>query len=168
MNWLDLAILLALAWFAIAGATAGLPRELLTLAAMLLGVVMAGLLGDRLGEEFAVLTGSQRVGGVLGFLSIFLAIYGAGQIAAVVLREAALSLTFGPLHHPGGLVVGLIKGVIMVEVALIVFSRWHFETMVGAIDGSFLAPFFLEGFPFVLRLLPGEFRRAVDAFPAPV
>jgi len=168
MNWLDLAILLTLAWFTIAGATAGLPRELVTLAAMLLGVVMAGLLFGRLGEEFAVLTGSDRVGGVLGFLSIFLAVYGAGQIAAVVLREAALSITFGPLHHTGGFVVGLVKGVILVEVALIIFSRWHFGTMVGAIDGSFLAPFFLEGFPFVLRLLPGEFRRAVDAFPAPV
>ena len=43
MNWLDLVILLVLAWFVIAGATAGLVRESVTLIAVLLGVVLAGL-----------------------------------------------------------------------------------------------------------------------------
>ena len=166
MNWLDLAILLTLAWFTIAGATAGLPRELVTLVAMLLGVVIAGLFYDRLGDEFAVLFDSERAGGLLGFAAIFLAVFGAGQILTVLLKNAALTLTFGPLHHSGGFVAGLLKGLILVEVVLAVFARFHFETMVAAIDGSLLAPFFLDGFPFVLRLLPGEFRRAVDAFPA--
>jgi membrane protein required for colicin V production len=168
MNWLDLVILLTLAWFTIAGATAGLPRELTTLVAMLLGTVLAGLFYERLGEEFAVLLDSARAGGAAGFFAIFFAVFGAGQILTVLFKSAALTLTFGPLHQSGGLVVGLLKGVILVEIVLIVFSRFHFDTTVDAIDGSLLAPFFLEGVPFVLRLLPGEFRRAVDAFPQPV
>jgi membrane protein required for colicin V production len=166
MNWLDLLILLTIAWFTIAGATAGLPREMITLVSMLLGVILAGLFYERLADDFDVLVGSRRAGGILGFSAIFVAIYGAGQIAAVLLKNAALTLTFGPLDHTGGLLVGLLKGVILVEVVLIVLSRYHFETTVNAIDGSLLAPLFLEGIPFVLRLLPGEFRRAVDAFPA--
>ena len=166
MNWLDLAILLTLAWFTIAGATAGLPRELTTLVAMLLGTVIAGLFSDRLGDEFAVLLDNEALGGVIGFFAIFFAVFGAGQILTVLFKSAALTLTFGPIHQSGGLLVGLLKGVILVEVVLIVFARYHMETMVAAIDGSLLAPFFLDGFPFVLRLLPGEFRRAVDAFPA--
>ena len=168
MNWLDLAILLTLVWFTIAGATAGLPRELVTLVAMLAGVVLAGLFYDRLADDFTVLFENARVGGVLGFFAIFLAVYGAGQIATALLKSQALTLTFGPLHHSGGLVAGLLKGVILVEAVLTVFSLFHFDTMVAAIDGSFVAPFFLDGFPFVLRLLPGEFRRAVDAFPQPI
>jgi len=168
MNWLDLAILLTLAWFTIAGATAGLPRELVTLVAMLVGTVVAGVFSDRLGDEFAVLLDDQALGGVIGFFAIFFALFGAGQIVAVLFKNVAQTLTFGALDHSGGLLVGLLKGVTLVEVVLIVFARYHIETMVAAIDGSLLAPFFLDGFPFVLRLLPGEFRRAVDVFPQPV
>jgi membrane protein required for colicin V production len=169
MNWLDLVILLALAWFVIAGATAGLPRELLTLVAMLLGVVLAGLFHDRLGMDFDLFTENENLARVLAFLAIFGAVYGAGQIAAVMLKGFALTLTFGPLDHTGGLVLGLVKGIVLIETLLFLFVRYHFEPLVAAIDGSFLAPFFLRGIGFlVLPLLPGDFREAVDAFPAPI
>ncbi len=167
MNWLDLAILLTLAWFIIAGATAGLPRELLTLVAMLFGTVLAGLLHGRLADNLHLIVQNERVAHIAAFASIFLAVWGAGQIAAVMLKPVALTLTFGPLHHSGGLLVGLLKGMILVEAVLFLFARYHFQTMVEAIDGSFVAPFFLRGFPFLLWLLPGAFRTAVDAFPAP-
>jgi membrane protein required for colicin V production len=166
MNWLDLVILLALAWYVIAGATAGLPRELLTLVAMLLGVVLAGLFHDRLGVDFELFTDNSNLAHVLAFFAIFGAVYGAGQIAAVMLKNVALSLTFGPLDRTGGVVIGLLKGLILIETVLFLFARYHFETTVAAIDGSFLAPFFLRGIPFLLALLPGDFRDAVEAFPA--
>jgi len=165
MNWLDLVILLVLAWFAIAGATAGLPRELVTLLAMLLGVVLAGLFHERLATDLLLFIDREQTARVAAFAAIFFAVLGAGQIAMVLFKEQALTLTFGPLEHPGGLVVGLLKGVILVEVALVLFARYRFVTMTEAIDGSLLAPFFLDGFPFVLRLLPGSFRTAVEAFP---
>jgi membrane protein required for colicin V production len=167
MNWLDLVILLTIAWFTIAGATAGLPRELVTLVAMILGIILAGLFHERLAADLGVFTDNERLARVLGFMAIFLAVLGAGQIAMVLFKNQALGLTFGPLDHPGGLVVGMLKGVMLVETVLIVFSRYHFTTMTDAIDGSFLAPFFLDGFPFVLLLLPSAFRDAVEAFPAP-
>jgi uncharacterized membrane protein required for colicin V production len=165
MNWLDLVILLALAWFVIAGATAGLPRELVTFVAMLLGVVIAGLVHRPLGDDLDLLIGNARLAQVIAFSAIFVAVWGAGQIAVVLFKPVAMSLTFGPLDHSGGLVIGLLKGLIFVEAVLFLFARYHFETMVAAMDGSFLAPFFLHGFPFLLAFLPSEFRAAVDAFP---
>lgn len=168
MNWLDLAILLTLVWFTLAGATAGLPREALTLAAMLLGVVLAGLFHDRLAVDFEAVLSNQRAAQAASFAAIFFAVYGAGQIGAVLLKSAALTLTFGPLDHTGGFVLGLLKGVVIIEAALFLFARYHFATMVGAMDGSLLTPFFLHGIPFVLIFLTDEFRRAVDAFPAAI
>lgn len=168
MNWLDLVILLTLVWFTLAGATAGLPREALTLASMLLGVVLAGQLHAGLADDFEVVFSNPRAAQAASFAAVFFAVYGAGQIAAVLLKNAALTLTFGPLHHTGGFVLGLIKGIVIIEAALFVFARYHLETVVGAMDGSLLTPFFLNGVPFVLILLPEEFRRSVDAFPAPI
>jgi uncharacterized membrane protein required for colicin V production len=165
MNFLDLVILLTLAWFTIAGATARLPRELVTLFAMLLGVVLAGLFHERLADDLLVLIDSFRVARVVGFAAIFFAVWGAGQIAVVLFKDAALSLTFGPLDFGGGLAAGLLKGIILVEATLFLFARYQFDTMTSAIDGSLLPPIFMRGIPFVLWLLPSAFRAAVDAFP---
>lgn len=165
MNWLDLIILLTLAWFTIAGATAGLPREIVTFVAMLLGVALAGLFHERLADDLLVIIESARVARVVAFAAIFFAVLGAGQIAVVLFKNAALSLTFGPLDQSGGLVIGLLKAVVLIEAGLFLFARYQFDAMTGAIDGSLLAPFFLRGIPFVLILLPDDFRAAVDAFP---
>ena len=168
MNWLDLVILLTLVWFTIAGATAGLPREAVTLIAILLGVVLAGVLHDRLAAELLVMVENERTARVIGFSAIFFAVFGAGQIASVQLKAFAQTLALGPLNHSGGLFIGLLKGVILVEAALFLFARYHFRGMVEAIDGSLLTPFFMDGFPFLLAIMPGDFRTAVDRFPAPV
>ncbi len=168
MNWLDLILLLTLVWFTIAGATAGLPREAVTLIAMLLGVVLAGVLHDQLAAELIVMVDSKRTARVIGFAAIFFAVFGAGQIASVLLKGIAQTLALGPLNHSGGFVVGLFKGVILIEATLFVFARYHFQDMVEAIDGSLFTPFFLRGIPFLLALLPADFRAAVDRFPAPL
>lgn len=165
MNFLDLVILLTLAWFTIAGATARLPRELVTLAAMLLGVILAGIFHVRLGDDLIELIDSVRVARVIAFCAIFFAVWGAGQIAVILYKDLALTITFGPLDLGGGLIAGLLKGVILVETLLFLFARYQFDTTTSAIDGSLLAPIFMRGIPFVLWLLPRAFRVAVDAFP---
>src|SRR5215204_350208 len=76
MNWLDLVILLVLAWFAIAGATAGLPRELVTLLAMLLGVVLAGLFHERLATDLLLFIDREQTARVAAFAAIFFAVLG--------------------------------------------------------------------------------------------
>jgi membrane protein required for colicin V production len=165
MNFLDLVILLTLAWFAIAGATARLPRELVTLLAMLLGVVLAGLFHERLADDLLVLIDSFRAARVVGFCAIFFAVWGAGQIVVVLYKDQVQTITFGRLDFGGGLAVGLLKGVILIETMLFLFARYQFDATTDAIDGSLLAPIFLRGIPFVLWLLPSAFRSAVDAFP---
>lgn len=168
MNWLDLAILLTVAWFTIAGATAGLAREVVTLLALLLGLVVAGLFAGNLADDVGIVVENRAWAEIVAFALIALAVFGAGQIAAILLKGPSQTLALGRLNHGGGLVLGFLKGALLVQAALILFARYHIPALVDALDGSFLTPFFLDGAPVLLTLLPAEFRRAVEQFPRPL
>jgi len=166
MNWLDLVLLLTLAWFTIAGVATGAVREALTLASMLAGVVLAGLFYGALADDVDLIVSSGHLSRVIAFAVIFLAVFGAGQIAAIVLRGVVHALALGPLDRVGGLLFGLLKGVVVIEAALFLFARYQFNAIAAAMESSLLAPVFLRGVPLLLALLPHEFRVAVEQFPA--
>lgn len=165
MNWLDIVIIAALAWFALAGLSAGILRESVTLVAAALGVVLAGLLYKRLADDMSIFTDSDLVANIAAFVSIFAAVFIAGQIVAGLLKQTASLLMLGPIDSLAGLVFGLIKGFIVVEMALILFAAYRIDTITRAMDGSLLTPFFLNGLPVLLTVLPHEFRAAVERFP---
>lgn len=166
MNWLDLVIILTIAWFVIAGATAGLVRETVGLIAVVAGVLIAGVVYKQLAADIDVMVTSQRAARVVAFAAVFGAVLLAGQIVSVLLRGIVMTLALGPLDSAGGLVIGALKGVMIVEAALFLFARYQLPTMRDAMDASLLTPIFLDGIPFVLSLLPSEFRAAVERFPA--
>jgi uncharacterized membrane protein required for colicin V production len=68
--------------------------------------------------------------------------------------------------HAGGALFGLIKGLIVVEVLLILLVTYPQFGLKGDIDGSALASVFLDAAPLLLLVLPNEFEQAVDAFVA--
>jgi uncharacterized membrane protein required for colicin V production len=73
-------------------------------------------------------------------------------------------LRLGWLDHLAGAACGLLKGLILVEVFLILFTTFPYLGLDGTIRGSAIAPLFLDGGPVLVKLLPGEFDDAVDAF----
>lgn len=168
MNWLDLAILLTVAWFTIAGATAGLAREVVTLLALLLGVAIAGRFAGNLADDVGIVVKNAAWAQIIAFAVIALATFGAGQLAAIILKGPSQSLALGRLNHSGGLVLGTLKGALLAQAGLILFARYHVPSMVDALDGSLLTPFLLDGAPVLLVLLPSEFRAAVEQFPRPL
>ncbi len=165
MNWLDILILAVLAWFALAGLSAGILREAVTLLAAVLGVLVAGQLYKQLAADFAIFTDRTTVATIAAFLTLLGAVLLAGQIAAVLLKRTAALLMLGPLDHIAGLLFGLVKGFVLVEGLLFLFAGYRVEAITRAMDGSLLTPVFLQGLPVLLHLLPGEFRQAVERFP---
>lgn len=165
MNWLDLVIIAVLAWLALAGLSAGILREAVTLLGAVVGVALAGPLYKRLADDLLIFDISERTAHIVAFLAIFAAVWLAGQIAAILLKRVAALLMLGPLDRVGGLFFGLLKGFVVVEVVLILFAAYRIDRMTRAMDGSLLTPFFLDGLPVLLNILPGEFREAVERFP---
>jgi membrane protein required for colicin V production len=165
VNWLDFAIIVTIVWFAFAGLTTGLIREVVTLVAAILGVLLAGRLYQRLADDIRIVHDDPRLSRLIAFIAIFGATVLGGQILAGLLKHTASLLLLGPADRLAGLAFGLLKGLIIVELVLIAFvvfpaAGW----MTSAIQTSLLAPIFLNGAPWLLHLLPGIFRVAVHAF----
>ena len=166
MNWLDIVIVLVIAFFAISAFRAGLIREVVTLVSVALGVVVAGLFYDDLARDVLVFIDNEKTALIVSFLILLGAVYLAGQLIAVMLKQAASLLLLGRADHAGGALFGLIKGLIVVEVLLVLLVTYPQMGLQTAIDGSALASVFLDAAPLLLLVLPDEFEQAVDAFVA--
>ncbi|MCH7522907.1 MAG: CvpA family protein [Chloroflexi bacterium] len=166
MNWLDIVIVLVIAFFAISAFRTGLIREVVTLVSVAVGVVVAGLFYDDLARDVLVFIDNEKTALIVGFLVLLGAVYLAGQLVAVMLKQAASLLFLGWADHAGGALFGLIKGLIVVEVLLVLLVTFPRLGLKSDIDGSALASVFLDAAPLLLLVLPNEFERAVDAFVA--
>jgi membrane protein required for colicin V production len=164
MNWLDVLIVATIIWFALSGLSAGILRESVTFLAAVAGVIIAGQLYDPLANDLLVFNIGERTANVVAFLAIFGAVFLAGQVGAVLLKRAASLLMIGPLDQIAGLVLGIAKGIVLVEGVLILFVSYPTGFITRAINGSLLSPIFLDGIPILLSVLPQEFKDAVEQF----
>ncbi len=163
MNWLDIVIVLVIAFFAISAFRAGLIREVVTLVSVVAGIVIAGIFYDDLARDVLTFIGDRETRLVVGFLVLLGAVYLAGQLIAVMLKQAAALLFLGWADHAGGALFGLIKGLIVVEVLLIAFVTFDVGLR-DAIDGSAIASVFLEASDVLLFILPNKFEVEVARF----
>lgn len=165
MNWLDVAVVVVVLWFAYLGLSLGLLRAGVALLAALIGVLLAGRFYGRLAGDLSIASTDTRSDQLIAFIAIFVALVLAGEIAAGLLREGARSVLIDDtLDVLGGLVCGLLLGGVVVEFLLIGFTAFPAAGWASsAIDGSLLAPLFLKGAPLLLHLLPGAIGSAVRA-----
>jgi membrane protein required for colicin V production len=166
MNWIDIVIVLVIGSFTITAYMAGLIREVVTLVSAFLGIIVAGLFYQDLGNDVLVFIEDDAANGAVSFLVLLGAVYLAGQLVAVMLKTTASLLLLGWADRIGGALFGFLKGLIIVEVLLIVLVTYPLFGLDDDIDGSGLASLFLDAVPALLLLLPNEFEQAVDAFVA--
>jgi membrane protein required for colicin V production len=164
MNWLDIVIVLIVAFFATTAFFAGLIRELVTLVSAVVGIAVAGLFYDDLARDVLVFIDDEDAARAVGFLMLLGAIYLAGQLITIMLKQVAAILLLGWADRLGGALFGLLKGLVVVEVLLIAFVTYPQLGLDDAIDDSDLASVFLDAIPVLLLILPNEFEQAVDAF----
>jgi membrane protein required for colicin V production len=164
MNWLDILIVIALVAFTAAAYTAGLIREVVTLVAVVSGIIIAGGLYDNLARDVLVFIDNKGAAEAVSFLMLFGSVYIFGQIAAYMLKTGASLLMLGPWDHLGGAVFGLFKGLLIIQVLLIVFAGYPSLGLDGEIDNSSLATYFVDDFSFLLKVLPQNFEDRIDGF----
>lgn len=164
MNWVDVLILASLAWFTFSAFSAGLIREVVTIIGAVAAVILAGLLYTELAKDVMVAIEDEQTARIIAFGIIFGATVLASQLIASFLKQVVSMLFLGGIDKIGGAVIGFVKGLIFVEIALIAAVTFPKLGLQGAVSGSELAPLFLDILPFLKTLLPSEFREAVDAF----
>jgi membrane protein required for colicin V production len=164
MNWLDVAIVIVIAWFTFAAFGAGLIREVVTVIAFVVAVLAAGFYYDDLAENVLLFIDDDIAANVAAFVVLFGSVALGGQLASFLLKQMVGLLRLGWLDHLAGAAFGFLKGLILVEMFLILFTTFPYLGLDATIRGSAIAPLFLDGGPVLLKLLPGTFDDAVDAF----
>lgn len=157
MNWLDIMIIVILSWFALTSLMAGIIREALTLIGFVLGVYLAGFYYSAGAELLRPYISSLNVTRALSFLAILIGVWIVVSLLSFLLRELAKALFLGWLDKLGGLLLGLLKGLVVVETLLIVLAKFPFLGLDKAISKSAIASLALRHLPFLLALLPTEF-----------
>ena len=163
MNYIDVAVVVLIAWFTFSAFSAGIIREVVTITGVALGVVLAGLFYHDLANDVKLAVDNNNASNIIAFLLIFGACLLAGQLAGMLLKQTASLFMLGTFDHLFGAVFGFLKGMVIVEVALILFVTFPAFGLKDNIRDSLFGPMFLDGIPILLRILPAEFRNAVDA-----
>lgn len=167
MNWIDLAIVLIIIGFVVTAYSAGLIREVVTIVAVFLGIVIAGLWYEDLAVDVLVFINDADAARAVAFLILLGSVYLLGQIAAYVLKAMASIMMLGWADKLGGAAFGLVKGLIVVQVLVILFAAYPSLGLDEAIDNSVVGSFFVNDASFLLVILPGEFDDRIDEFLLP-
>lgn len=156
--------MLTLAWFTYAAFHAGMIREIVTILGAILAVSLAGLFYQELAKDVQVAVDNQQTAEIIAFAMIFAAVILATQLIASFLKTAASMLLLGLFDSLGGAFIGLAKGLILVEIGLIFAITFPQLGLLDDIEGSVIAPFFIDVIPFLKHILPNEFKIAIDNF----
>lgn len=157
MTALDYTVIVIALLSAAAGWRRGLLRSVVTIAAALLGLVLAAHFYGYAGALLAVLTTTRRAADLLGFGVIFVATLAAGAIGAYRLRAALDRRRLSWVDRALGASAGLVRAWLVS--AAIYMALTAFPARIEAVERSRLAPVLVEGSRVLAYLGSREFRQ---------
>ncbi len=167
MNWLDAVIILVVLWFTFSAFQAGFIRETVTIAAAILGVVLAGLFYEDLAEDVLLFIDGEKLANIVAFGLIFAATALAGQMLALVLKPTVNLLQLGLFDQLAGAVFGFVKAMVFIQIFLVVFvtfPKWGLREEIEDSTFGSLTVKLMDKLPVLVRMLPDEFEGGVEEF----
>jgi len=161
MNWLDIAIIVALAVSVFSGLKTGIIRSVLSLVGLVAGVILAGRFYTALAPRLTFIQ-QESIARIVAFAIILIGVMIIAGILASVLKSVVSAIMLGWVDHVVGAVFGLVMGMLFVGAALAIWVNLFGAS--GPIAESGLARFLLDKFPLVLALLPNEFNKVRPFF----
>jgi membrane protein required for colicin V production len=154
-NWMDILILVILAVTLILGLIKGFIRQVIGLAAVVVGLLLAATYYLPVSRTVRRVVAAEKWSELIAFLLVFLAVLVAGWLIAFLVSK----LIRGPLRfidHLFGGALGLLKGVLICGV--IVFALLAFPVDKKALLKSELAPYCYWITKGIVRLIPQELK----------
>jgi membrane protein required for colicin V production len=154
-NWLDIVLLIIIVGSLVLGVIKGLMRQVIGLAAVLLGLVLALVYYPYVSQLYLQWIESQVLSHFLGFITIFIAVLCLGWLISWLISK----IIKGPIkfiNHVLGGGLGLLKGVLIC--GILVFALLVFPVSVQALRNSFLAPYCLGMTKLVAKVIPQELK----------
>jgi membrane protein required for colicin V production len=155
MNWLDYLLLTIMVVTAIVGIFRGFIKQVIGLAAVVAGLILAGLYYEQTAAVFQTFVKNQLLSNFLGFILIFVVVLIAGGILGHLLTKAMI----GPLalvNRLFGALFGFLKAVLIC--GILVFALVAFEVAKPALETSVVAPPCLSVTRAAIAMIPRDLR----------
>ncbi|MFC1979605.1 CvpA family protein [Chloroflexota bacterium] len=154
MNWLDIALIVAIAGSALMGLKTGIIKAVFSLAGLIVGVILAGRYYLPLSEQLSFIS-HDGAAKIVAFAIILVGVMIIARVLASLLKLVAKVTMLGWVNRIGGAAFGLILGAIFCSALLATWVKFFGITAV--INESTLAPVLVDRLALVLALLPDEF-----------
>jgi membrane protein required for colicin V production len=155
-NWLDCILGAIVVASIVTAIMKGFVQELISLAAVLIGLVVAAIGYSRAAPWFEDLTKSHEIALGLGFLVLFIGTLLAGALLGFLARKLIKSAGIQWFDRFLGGLFGLVRGVLVD--AILLMAMLAFAIKPDAVRQSALAPYVTTGTRVVAVVMPGSLR----------
>jgi membrane protein required for colicin V production len=155
-NWLDWVMAIVILLSLITAIRKGLVRELISLAAVVVGIVVASLEYTHAARWFQDVTKSQQVAWAAGFLVVFALVMAGGAAVSLLARFLVQQAGIEWFDRFLGGIFGVIRGVVIDSILLMVMVAFAVKPEV--VQTSRLAPYVSSGSRAIAHLMPHNVR----------
>ncbi len=159
-NWLDWAFAIITTASVIVAVRKGFLRELISLAAVIVGLVVAAVEYPRAGGWFRHFTESRHLALAAGFFTVFALVMAAGAVVSWAARLLMQKAGIGWADRLLGGAFGLIRGLVFDSILLMIFIALAIQPQ--AVRNSQLAPYVSTGTCAIMSLLPERLRSSFE------
>jgi membrane protein required for colicin V production len=162
MNWLDLVLFLILLLSTASAARKGFSREVVGIAAALIGLILGIWFYGLAGSFLLPYVSSPQVANFIGFFIVFTGCVILGSITSAIIRRFMKTVGLSWFDRLLGAVFGLVRGTLMglaVITALVAFApAVAANSAPAAVAESRVAPYVLAGASFLIAIAPREMK----------
>jgi membrane protein required for colicin V production len=151
LNWIDIALMLVLGLALVIGLIKGFIRQLIGIAAVIAGLVLAIVYYPYAAELYLRFISRSLLAQFLGFITILIIVMILGWVISMLLSKVIK----GPLrfaNHILGGALGMIKGVLIC--GAFIFAMFVFSIRDNALKDSVLAPYCIKMTKVAVGLIP--------------
>lgn len=134
----------------------GLARELISLAALIIGFILAAVYYPRLSSRIADLTSSESVANLAGFMAIFLSCLVVGGLIAYLVKRTIKMASLDWIDRTLGGIFGFVRG--WAVCSIIVLALIAFPARETSLAHSRLGPYVLAGARGAVLLVPRDMK----------
>jgi membrane protein required for colicin V production len=155
-NWLDYILAIVVVVSVVSAMMKGFVQELISLASVVIGLVVAAIGYPRVALWFEDLTKSHEIALGLGFLVLFLGTLIVGALVGVVARKLIKTAGIQWFDRFLGGIFGLVRGVLVDAILLMVMLAFAIKP--DAVRQSAMAPYVTTGTRAIALVMPGSLR----------
>ncbi len=150
---IDIAFIVILIFTTIRAGIRGFVKELMSMAALILGITAAVVFSGVVASALVGYVESEAWSQVIAFLGLFLVVYIVVKIFETALNRLVERINLDSLDHALGFFLGLVEGLVLVFILVLLLQIQPFFSPDRLISDSVFAHFLLPLLPFAAELI---------------